>query len=219
MKPFCLSARKVLVDMHSTTVILGFLVSLGIILFACLSYLDIKNSEKKGDKKDVDSINKSLRANSANPIEIRPNAEIGNSQNKQGQYRIKNELMSRVELILYQRILEALPEYMVFSQVAMNRIVFSEEKGVRGKTNFSHYGKIRDKSIDFLICDSESRLIAAIELDDYSHTYEHRQKADMQKNDALKEANIRLIRFQASKLPTIADIRSLFISEKELNNV
>ncbi len=66
------------------------------------------------------------------------------------------------------------------------------------KENYmSHFGRISQKHIDFLICDNALRPIYAIELDDNSH--KNRKDSDEFKNKLFEKSKIKLIRIKACK--------------------
>jgi very-short-patch-repair endonuclease len=68
-------------------------------------------------------------------------------------------------------------------------------------------------SLDFLVCKKDSTIIAAIELDDITHSRQSRIEADTKKNKALTDAGIRLIRWQAGNLPSEITIRNELLKQ------
>lgn len=115
----------------------------------------------------------------------------------------KKSPLTEIEQILYYRLVSALPDYVVLAQVQVSRIV--------GMKQFSQgwFNKISRKSVDFLICQKNFSILAAIELDDSSHDTEERQAKDADKDAALKGAGIRMIRCRASDLPTTDAIQKM----------
>lgn len=70
---------------------------------------------------------------------------------------------------------------------------------VTDKQNYTKYrGYIKSRHIDFLLCNTKLQIIAAIELDDNSHTKEKVQKVDNFKNELFKVINIPLFRVKMS---------------------
>ncbi|MFJ2989637.1 DUF2726 domain-containing protein [Collimonas sp. NPDC087041] len=69
---------------------------------------------------------------------------------------------------------------------------------------------IRGKSLDFVVCNKALEIVAAIEIDDKSHSRADRKKADATKNNAMQMAGIDLIRWSANALPSIEQIREIF---------
>lgn len=66
-------------------------------------------------------------------------------------------------------------------------------------------------SLDFLICQKDSSIIAAIELDDKTHNQESRKEADTKKDKALESANIRIIRWNVKAIPDSEEIHKALI--------
>lgn len=114
--------------------------------------------------------------------------------------------LSHVEQIMYFRLVEALPECIVLAQVSMQQVL-----DVRKSANVIAWrNRISQKSLDFLICLKDSTIVAAIELDDKTHSQRARQFADNTKEKALTAAGIKLIRWQASAIPSVDVIRNTF---------
>jgi very-short-patch-repair endonuclease len=59
----------------------------------------------------------------------------------------------------------------------------------------------RQLSIDFLIINPDTSIVAAVELDDSTHASEKRRQADARKDHALKSGGVPLIRWNAKNLP------------------
>lgn len=112
--------------------------------------------------------------------------------------------MSVPEQVLYFRLLEALPDHIVLAQVQLSRFI-----GVkRGHPARAWLNRINRKSVDFLILAKDATVVAAIELDDRSHDRPDRRRADAQKNRALADAGVPLIRWNVSRMPDAALIRA-----------
>ena len=105
------------------------------------------------------------------------------------------------EQVMYWRLVRALPDHIVLAQVAMSRCIATKTKAA--------FGTISQKSLDFVICDKSSAIIAAIEIDDETHRAKSRAKADATKDAALKAAGIRCIRWPAKNLPNEKEIRDV----------
>jgi len=111
--------------------------------------------------------------------------------------------LSRPEQVLYFRLRNALPEHIVLAQVQLSRFL-----GVKRGHNFYAWNNRIDRlSADFLICSKDASVVAAIELDDKSHEFEHRQRIDAKKEKALTSAGVRLIRWRTVSLPDEIAIR------------
>jgi very-short-patch-repair endonuclease len=116
--------------------------------------------------------------------------------------------LTQPEQVLYHRLVKALPECIVLSQVQASRVL-----GVKKGVNFaSWHNRISRLSIDFLICLKDATIVAAVELDDSSHDGPRRREADQRKERALTAAGIRLVRWSVKELPSEAAIKDAFSS-------
>lgn len=70
------------------------------------------------------------------------------------------------------------------------------------------FNKICRLVADFVLLTADFAVIGIIELDDSSHAAAHRQNADRNKSEALTAAGYTLMRFQASKLPTVTELQA-----------
>ena len=118
---------------------------------------------------------------------------------KQKQEEIKNEdlsslyekktyLLTQNELKFY-KLLKNITEknnLNVFSQVALYEIIKYK--------NIKDFNKIKSKTIDFVITDSNCKIKLCIELDDPTHIKENRQKRDEFINKLFKDLDIKLLR-------------------------
>src|SRR3972149_553910 len=118
-------------------------------------------------------------------------------------------LLTQPEQILYHRMVKALPDYLILTQVQLSRIL--EVKSGFNKWEWNN--RINRMSLDFVVCKPDSSVIAAIELDDSSHLKEDRFEADNKKDKALASANIPIIRCTVMNMPDEETIR------KTINNV
>jgi hypothetical protein len=111
--------------------------------------------------------------------------------------------LSRPEQILYHRLTKALPDYVVLAQVQLSRVL-----GVEKGANFGIWNnRINRLSVDFLVCQKDATVVAAIELDDSSHSRPSRREADARKQKALWSAGVPLLRWSVSALPDDGAIR------------
>ncbi|MEI6648144.1 MAG: DUF2726 domain-containing protein [Actinomycetes bacterium] len=137
-----------------------------------------------------------------------PGAQIKKEQGTDWPYFAKNPL-TETEQILYWRLVEALPNKIILSQVQLSQIL-----GVKkGYNHHEWWNKINRMSVDFLICNKDSSIITAIELDDWTHARNDRKVADAKKDKALHSANIEILRLRAEKIPSISDLKTLFTAE------
>jgi hypothetical protein len=115
-------------------------------------------------------------------------------------------LMSAREQQVFNALKRALPDLQIHSQVSLSAIV-----GIKGKRdNLVWLNKINQKRLDFVVCDQAATVLAVIELDDRSHDDPRRSKADQDKDAALSAASIRLLRWNATSIPSFDEIAAEF---------
>ncbi|MFT3959968.1 DUF2726 domain-containing protein [Propionivibrio sp.] len=120
------------------------------------------------------------------------------------------KILTQPEQVLFHRLVTALPDYVVLSQVQLSRVL-GVEKGAR----FHEWNnRINRMSLDFLICRKNFSVVAAVELDDSSHLKESRIRADDKKNKALSDAGVKLVRFKVSDIPNETMIRESIFGPK-----
>jgi hypothetical protein len=113
--------------------------------------------------------------------------------------------LSRVEQVLYFRLAQTLPEFVVLAQVPLSSFL----RVRRGRTWNEWYNRISQKSVDFLICERDFSVVMAVELDDGTHDAPDRARSDKTKSRALTAAGVRLVRWRANALPDVETIRRM----------
>ncbi|UOP05538.2 DUF2726 domain-containing protein [Conchiformibius kuhniae] len=113
-------------------------------------------------------------------------------------------IMTPTELKVYDRLLHALPEYMIFAQVQVSRVVESPPENNRYWFNL-----ISRLSYDFVVCRTDGTPLAAIEIDDATHNLPERIDADQRKNRATEAAGIAMLRWPVDAVPNVRDIRRI----------
>ncbi|MDR2239283.1 MAG: DUF2726 domain-containing protein [Zoogloeaceae bacterium] len=117
-------------------------------------------------------------------------------------YQAKRQMLNFSERRLYELLQATLPKSFLMTQVALNQVI--QVEGIRDYgTKMSYFGKISQKSLDFLICDKNAKPIIAIELDGPHHERENQKKADRTKDLALAAAGIKVVRIKAWELDTL----------------
>ena len=86
----------------------------------------------------------------------------------------------------------------LFAQVSLYAIVNSK--------NYSNFNKIKSKSIDFVITDVNCKIKLCIELDDYTHIKENRQKRDNFIDKLFEELEIKMLRIPVQQYYNMTDI-------------
>jgi very-short-patch-repair endonuclease len=90
-----------------------------------------------------------------------------------------------------------LPGHIVLAQVQLLQIINFR----RGRWSQAIFNRISRLSLDFLILNPDTSIVAAVELDDATHTRDASRRADARKDHALKSAGVPLIRWNAKRLP------------------
>ncbi|QMT31093.1 DUF2726 domain-containing protein [Alysiella filiformis] len=111
-------------------------------------------------------------------------------------------IMTQTELQVYDKLLQALPDYMVFAQVQVSRVVESPPED-----NLYWFNFINRLSYDFVVCRTDGTPIAAIEIDDDTHNIPERQETDTRKDLATQAAGISMLRWEVRDIPTKNQIR------------
>lgn len=109
----------------------------------------------------------------------------------------KRQLLTERERALYQRLVQTLPNHIVLAQVQLLQVINFQ----RGRRTPAILNRISQLSIDFLIINPDTSIVAAVELDDATHAPDNRRQADARKDHALKSAGIPLIRWNVKNLP------------------
>lgn len=113
--------------------------------------------------------------------------------------------LTRVEQAFYYRLVQTLPELVVLAQVPLSSFL----RVRKGRTWREWFNRISQKSVDFLICERDFRIVAAIEIDDGSHEAAERIESDKTKSRALTAARVPLLRWRVGALPEVETIRRI----------
>lgn len=120
-------------------------------------------------------------------------------------YFQKKTLLNEKEQIIFHRLIDAMPNFYVFTQVRLADIV-----GIKKCENRqAWFNKVNQKSVDFVICNKALTVRVCIELDGKTHENADRQKADNDKDEALQAAGIPIVRIEASKMPSTEEIKAM----------
>lgn len=115
-------------------------------------------------------------------------------------------LMTDSEVLFFYKLQKAVPEYLLFSQVQLSRII--EPNDTVGKDRSFWFNRVCRQSVDYLLVAQDAQsVLLAIELDDWTHQSIGRQQQDDKKDKALASAGIPVIRFHAEAMPTPEMIR------------
>lgn len=114
--------------------------------------------------------------------------------------------LSEPEQVLYYRLCHALPDHLVLAQVGLSRFLAVK----KGHDPRAWHNRINRMSVDFLVCNKDASVVAAIELDDASHARPDRVSADEKKERALEAAGVRLLRWSVDAMPDESAIQVAF---------
>ncbi len=118
---------------------------------------------------------------------------------------VQKKPLSGVEQVLFHRLIQALPQYIVLAQVPLSRFLQVR----KGRPIREWMNRIGQKSVDYLVCKPDFSIVAAIELDDRTHATATRSSADATKNRALAAAGVPLVRWHVAALPDFDGIRAM----------
>lgn len=110
---------------------------------------------------------------------------------KRKQYRLLNDS----ERELYHRLNEAMPNMRVFAQVGVSQLALA-----RGRQEAQRLSRMAGRGVDFVVCDPDFAIVAAIELS-WPSTDPEGNAAEEEKRQALQSLGIPLIVFHPNKLP------------------
>lgn len=129
--------------------------------------------------------------NNNTPIEVK---NI-NSNNNLQKYTSKKYVMTQTELQFFRELKKITDELdlLIFPQVNLERIIQVKDN------NASDRNRIKSRSIDYTIVNNKNcKIIACIELDDYTHYRKKAMTTDEFKNSIFNQADIPLIRIKVS---------------------
>lgn len=127
--------------------------------------------------------------------------------------------LTQTELIFYNRLIEATPEFVVLAQVQLSSFIKVDQTQIVRQDFYKWFTPISQQSVDFLICRKDFSIIAAIELDDKSHLNLNAIERDNKKNTNLAAAKVPLIRWHAEDMPLIEEIRRELLKYTEVAEV
>lgn len=168
-----------------TIIIIGLIVSTGLIATYFLSY----NKLGAGSKHPFVAPNKPKKWQQGQ-LELDPQTRFVEVP-KRKQYRLLNDS----EQELYHRLREAMPSMQIFVQVGVAQLAL-----LRGRHEAKRLSQMAGRGVDFVVCDSEFAIIAAIELA-WPSPGEKGVNNESEKHQALQSLGIPLIVFRPNGLP------------------
>lgn len=112
--------------------------------------------------------------------------------------RREYRLLNSSEQQLYARLLEAMPNMLVFAQVGVAQLAL-----LRGRQEAEQLRSMAGRGVDFLVCRRDFAIVAAIELcwPQPQSVAGHQLGSEEYKRQALERLGIPLIVFRPNKLP------------------
>jgi hypothetical protein len=111
--------------------------------------------------------------------------------------------VSEVEQVLFHRLKEEFPGFVVLAQVSMVALL-----GIRKNPNWNRqFNEISRKYVDFVLCRPDFSVAVVVELDDSSHQRGERIRADSVKDSAFFLAGVPVVRFDVREMPDRAALR------------
>lgn len=110
------------------------------------------------------------------------------------------------EQVLYQRLVTALPGYIVLSNVPVSSVLGIK----RGHSAVIWIRRIRSLQYDFVVFSKDATVLVAIEIEDGARTVKDFSSAAQIKARASTAAGVRLLLWQSRALPEHAEIQAVF---------
>ena len=145
----------------------------------------------KGSESLIPGLNKS-RQHRGQPtiMDLDPQTRLVDNPRRK-QYRLLND----AEQILYYRLCEAMPNMQVFAQIGVAQLA-----QLRGRQESRRLAKMAGRGVDFIVCDSDFAIVAAIELA-WPTDCEGENSPEEEKRRALHSLGIPLIIYRPNQLP------------------
>lgn len=118
-------------------------------------------------------------------------------------YRAK-AILTDNEREFYGRLRQAFPDHEVFPQVSMSAFV-EVERGLEKKERGSAWGRISQKTVDFVVCEKGTlEIVVVIELDDKTHA--GKEDKDAFRDSIVEAAGLPTFRWKSKAKPTPDEI-------------
>ena len=117
-------------------------------------------------------------------------------------YVKKDYLLTKTELKFYKSLKQITDELnlVICPQVTLYQIVNNK--------NYKDFNKIKSKTIDFVITESNLKIKLCVELDDYTHTRDKRIKRDEFINKLFSDLGIKLIRIPVQNYYNLEELKN-----------
>lgn len=132
--------------------------------------------------------------------------KIKSFSNSSDSFYKQKPILTPNEFEFFGRLVQALPDYHIFPQVALGALLQPTVNPSDKKGYYKIRGTFAQKIADFVVCNKELKVIAIIELDDKTHN----QDKDGKRDAMLAQANYKVIRWNSKSKPTVDEIRQKF---------
>ena len=114
-------------------------------------------------------------------------------------------IMTPNEAEFFRRLTRAHSHGFVFAQVALSALM---EPRAAGQAGLKAFRRISQKRVDYTLHAPDLSLIYVVELDDRTHDTRKNARKDAQRDQLLREAGIRTLRWRATMRPSTGEIRA-----------
>lgn len=116
----------------------------------------------------------------------------------------KRKILTANETEFYNRMVGALPDYVVHTQIAMSALIEPRvDRTINGSDYMRLRSKISQKYVDFVVCKpGKLEVVAIVELDDITHDLEK----DALRDEMLEGAFYNVVRWHSRKKPDKEEI-------------
>lgn len=116
-------------------------------------------------------------------------------------FKLKSPLLGVRAQELYRLLVQALPDHVILAEVAFSQMI--KVSGGTDREDFRKFLTARQKVADFVVCDKAFSVVAVVELDDSTHS----AAKDAKRDEIIREAGSKTIRWNVSRLPNADAIR------------
>jgi|GEM_PF-2946946 len=127
-------------------------------------------------------------------------------------YKAKPNFFTRSEAAFFHGVRQVLPpDHHIFPKVRLGDLV---DIDAAGREKMAAWGRISQKHLDFIICDSHFRPRLAIEIDGRSHQRPRQQESDETKDLVLNVSGLPILRYEVGTTWDFGRIASYMFSER-----
>jgi len=122
--------------------------------------------------------------------EVQPSFQ---EEETQWAYSPRQTFFTRSEAAFFHAVRKTIPsDHHVFPKVRLSDLVVIN---ATGREYMSAFGRVSQKHVDFVLCDSSFKPYLAVEIDGASHSRQRQQVADETKNRVLDVSGLPIVRY------------------------